>query len=188
MADSAGVMVESYMGALMAATPLRAQADAAEAQRALDELAGFAGELAGWLDRQAKLSEAATVQESLWALVADSMNAAGAQSLLASAQVNLEQLSSHLGIQSELDVAIDYGIASAFADIFLSREAFQTKLKVAFDVLCTDATQLDAVLRDPTFQSDLSRLQLEIFDSGVACQRSLSVAVHVRQRRERSMS
>lgn len=67
MADSAVAMVQRYMGALMAATPLGAQASAEEAQRALDELAQLAGELAGWLERQAKVSEAATVQESLGA-------------------------------------------------------------------------------------------------------------------------
>lgn len=112
MADSAVAMVQRYMGALMAATPLGAQASAEEAQRALDELAQLAGELAGWLERQAKVSEAATVQESLWALVTDSLNAAGAESLLPMAQANLEHLSSHLGIQPELDVALDYGISS----------------------------------------------------------------------------
>lgn len=181
MADSAVAMVQRYMGALMAATPLGAQASAEEAQRALDELAQLAGELAGWLERQAKVSEAATVQESLWALVTDSMNAAGAESLLPMAQANLEHLSSHLGIQPELDVAIDYGISSTFADIFLSHEAFQAKLEVAFDVLRADVPELDIMLRDAGFQSDLSRLQLEVFDSGVACQRSLAAAAHVRQ-------
>lgn len=181
MADSAVAMVESYMGALMAATPLGAQASAEEAQHALDELAELAGELAGWLERQAKVSEAATVQESLWVLVTDSMDAAGAESLLPMAQANLEQLSSHLGIEPELDVAIDYGISSTFADIFLSHEAFQAKLEVAFDVLSADVPELDAMLRDAGFQSDLSRLQLEVFDSGVACQRSLAAALHVRQ-------
>ncbi|GAA3644802.1 hypothetical protein GCM10022237_00290 [Nocardioides ginsengisoli] len=181
MADSAVAMVQRYMGALMAATPLGAQASAEEAQRALDELAQLAGELAGWLERQAKVSEAATVQESLWALVTDSMNAAGAESLLPMAQANLEQLSSHLGIQPELDVAIDYGISSTFADIFLSHEAFQAKLEVAFDVLNADVPELDIMLRDAGFQCDLSRLQLEVFDSGVACQRSLAAALHVRQ-------
>lgn len=181
MADSAVAMVESYMGALMAATPLGAQASAEEAQQALDQLAKLAEELAGWLERQAKVSEAATVQESLWALVTDSLNAAGAESLLPLAQANLEQLSSHLGVQPELDVAIDYGISSTFADIFLSHEAFQAKLEVAFDVLSADAPELDTMLRDAAFQSDLSRLQLEVFDSGLACQRSLAAAVHVRQ-------
>lgn len=181
MADSAVAMVQRYMGALMAATPLGAQASAEEAQRALDELAQLAGELAGWLERQAKVSEAATVQESLWALVTDSLNAAGAESLLPMAQANLEHLSSHLGIQPELDVAIDYGISSTFADIFLSHEAFQAKLEVAFDVLSADVPELDIMLRDAGFQSDLSRLQLEVFDSGVACQRSLAAALHVRQ-------
>jgi len=181
MADSAVAMVQRYMGALMAATPLGAQASAEEAQRALDELAQLAGELAGWLERQAKVSDAATVQESLWALVRDSMNAAGAESLLPMAQANLELLSGHLGIQPELDVAIDYGISSAFADIFLSQEAFQAKVEVAFEVLGADVPALDVMLRDAGFQSDLSRLQLEIFDSGVACQRSLAAAVHVRQ-------
>ena len=181
MADTAVAMVQKYTGALMAATPLGAQASAEEAQHALDGLAELAAELADWLERQAKISEAATVSESLWALVTDSMNAAGAESLLSLAQTNLEQLSSHLGIQPELDVAIDYGISSAFADIFLSHEAFQAKLEVAFDVLSADVPELDIMLRDGGFQRDLSRLQLEVFDSGVACQRSLAAAMHVRQ-------
>ena len=88
MADTAVVMVERYLDALKAATPVDAQRSATEAQRALDDLAGLAGELAGWLERQAKVSEAATVQESLWALVADSIEVAGAESLLPMARAN----------------------------------------------------------------------------------------------------
>jgi len=181
MAEAAVVMVQRYLDALMAATPVGAQTSAEGAQRALDDLGDLAGELAGWLERQAKVSEAATVQESLWVLVADSMEVVGAESLLPMARNNQERLLVHLGVEPELDVSIDYGISSAFADIFLSPESFQTKLKVAFELLTSDAPSLDAMLRDSVFQSDLARLQLEIFDSGVACQRAIADALHLRQ-------
>lgn len=181
MAEAAVVMVQRYLDALMAATPVGAQTSAEEAQRALDDLGDLAGELADWLERQAKVSEAATVQESLWVLVADSMEVVGAESLLPMARNNQERLLLHLGVEPELDVSIDYGISSAFADIFLSPESFQTKLKVAFELLTSDAPSLDAMLRDTVFQSDLARLQLEIFDSGVACQRAIADALHSRQ-------
>jgi len=180
MAEAAVAMVERYLDALMATTPVDAQANAEEAQRALDDLGDLAGELAGWLERQVKLSEAATVQESLWVLVADSMEVVGAESLLPMARNNQERLLLHLGVEPELDVCIDYGISSAFADIFLSPESFQTKVKVAFDLL-SDAPLLDAMLRDAAFQGDLARLQIEIFDSGVACQRAIAGALHLRQ-------
>jgi hypothetical protein len=181
MAEAAVAMVQRYLDALMASTPVDAQTSAEEAQHALDDLGDLAGELAGWLERQAKVSEAATVQESLWVLVADSMELVGAESLLPMARNNQERLLLHLGVEPELDVSIDYGISSAFADIFLSPESFQTKLKVAFQLLTSDAPSLDAMLRDSVFQSDLARLQLEIFDSGVACQRAIADALHLRQ-------
>ena len=181
MADTAVVMVERYLDALKAATPVDAQRSATEAQRALDDLAGLAGELAGWLERQAKVSEAATVQESLWALVADSIEVAGAESLLPMARANQELLSLQLGVEPGLDVSIEYGISAAFADLFLSPQAFQAKVKAAFGLLADESPALENVLRDPSFQSDLARLQLELFDSGVACQRSLADALHVRQ-------
>lgn len=181
MAEASVAMVQRYLDALMATTPVGAQASAEAAQRALDDLGDLAGELAGWLERQVEVSEAATIQESLWVLVADSMEVVGAESLLPMARNNQQRLLLHLGVELELDVSIDYGISSAFADIFLSPESFQTKVKVAFDLLTSDEPLLDAMLRDAAFQGDLARLQLEIFDSGVACQRAIADALHLRQ-------
>lgn len=181
MTDTAVVMVQRYLDALKAPTPLDAQSSAVEAQTALDHLAGLAGQLASWLARRAKVSEASTVQESLWALVADSMDAVPAKSLLPMARANQKVLSSQLGVEAELDVAIGYGISAAFAELFLSSEAFGAKVRATLEVLSAPAPALEGVLRDPVFQGDLARFQLELFDSGIACQRSLADALHVRQ-------
>lgn len=181
MAESAAVMVQRYLDALGAATPIDAQKSAKEAQDALDDLSELAGKLSDWLERQEKVSEAATVQESLGALVADSMEAVGAESLLRMAEANQHFLSSQLGLDCDLDAAVDYGTSAAFADLFLSRDAFVAKVCDVFEVLSAPAPALDVMLSDPVFQADLARLQLELFDSGIACQRSLADAMHTRQ-------
>jgi hypothetical protein len=181
MAAACVLMVQRYLDALMAATPVAAQVHAEQAQLSLDEFGDLAGDLATWLERQLKVSEASTVQESLWALVADSMEVAGAESLLPLARHNQAQLAATLGIEPELDAAIDYGINVAFADIFLSKEAFDRKLRASFELLTSDISHVEDMLRDPEFQRDLSRLQLELFDSGVACQRAIAEATHLRQ-------
>lgn len=181
MSEAAVVMVQRYLDMLMAATPVGAQTSAEQAQCALDDLSDLLRELSEWLTRRAKVSEAATVQDSLWVLVADSMQAVGEKSLLSTARSNQERLLCNLGVEPEIGVSIEYGISSAFADIFLSPETFQAKLKAAFELLVSDAPSLDVMLRDPLFERDLERLQLEIFDSGVACQRAIADALHLRQ-------
>lgn len=165
----------------MAPTPIGAQSRADGAQRAIDQLNDLAGQLAAWLERHRRVSEAPTVQEALWALVTESMEVAGAESLLSMARTNQQQLTAQLRVEPELHAAVDYGISAAFVGLFLSPAAFQAKVRAAFDLLCSDVPTLDTLLKDGVFHSDLGRLQLEIFDSGVACQRSIVGALHLRQ-------
>lgn len=65
--------------------------------------------------------------------------------------------------------------------MFLRPQEYERKLRRAVEVLALAAEPLTEVLASPDFGDDLRRLQLELFDSGVACQRSIAEATHIRQ-------
>lgn len=181
MADSCVGMVQHYLGALLASTPIEAQREGDRAQRELDRLADQARELDHWLGRQETLSSSKTVQETLGMLIADCFQESGTESLLQLAQSFKAQLAEDVGAEPELDAAISYGLNAAFADVFLSREDFVSKVRHGVQLLRSPHEHLAAMLRDPVFQADAQRLRLEVFDSGVACQSAIERAAHPRQ-------
>lgn len=181
MSDSCVAMVRHYLAALVSPTPLQAQNEATNAQRALDGLAAQTGDLAVWLRRQEGVSNSDSVQESLGFLVADCLEATGTTSLLDLARHFQAHLATFADVEPGPDAAIAYALNSAFADLFLSPEGFEQKVRRGADLLLGAGGNVERMLKDPVFQADAQRLRVELFDSGVACQSAIANAAHPRQ-------
>jgi hypothetical protein len=181
IALSCAQMAEAYLHTLVAKTPLEAQPWSVQAQGHLDDLAELGSRIEAWMARQDKLSEASSVTDALWSLLSDAMAATGASSLLPLADHMQSRLRDVLEIDVPPDLAIDYAFNAAFADLCLSLDDFELKVKAGVELFLGAGTALVTVIEDPTFQSDLVRLQLELFDSGFACQKVIGEATHLRQ-------
>lgn len=181
MADTCAAMVQHYLRAIVAGTPLAAQDEADSAQQSLNELAIQGEALMDWLDRQETLSRAESLQESLGLLVADCFAATSTGSLLDLAKHFQAQLADVAGGEPGPDAAISYGLNAAFVDLFLSPEEFHRKVRGGVELLLAADERIQRMLSDAEFQADAQRLRLELFDSGVACQSAIAKASHPRQ-------
>jgi hypothetical protein len=86
-------LIEEYLSALEATTPLEAQRHAATAQALLDELGSVASEISHDFEKAAKLTHAASPAESVSALVEIALSEAGAADVLSLEAAGLERLS-----------------------------------------------------------------------------------------------
>jgi hypothetical protein len=176
-----GSLIDEYLAAFKAATPLAAQRHAEAGQRVLDNLADRAHELAKWMERQAGLDEASSVAESLAFLIADAAGRAEVDTLLELSRHHEAHLADLLGAEVDPEVALSYALQSSVVELFLDPDEYTSKLKLAVKALATGSDALDRLLSDSNFQTDFRRLELDLFDSAIHCQHAIASARLPRQ-------
>jgi hypothetical protein len=179
--DGLGSLIEQYLKAFAARTPLEAQNHGEAGQRILDALAGTADELNDWLERQAAIDEASGVAESLAALISDAVEMAGADTLIDLATHHQTRLADLLGGPVDPGLAVSFAVQSSVAELLLDPDRYVSKLRDVGGIFGSADDKLDSLLRDPDFQADLHRLELDLFDSAVQCQHAIATATLPRQ-------
>lgn len=180
VADLEQLIVE-YLGAYMARTPLEAQRHGEAGQRLLDSLADQRASLEEWLERRTAVSETESVAQSLGASVTDAMRISGVSTLVELAASRPTALTEVFGADPDLGSVIRYAWHQSVADLFLDAREYDRKLKVAASVFEAPDNAFEALVRDPVFQADLNRLELEILDEALRCQETIGSATNIRR-------
>jgi hypothetical protein len=166
-------LIEEYLSALQSSTPIEAQRHADAAQSNLDELAAVADGLSSWLSRFEVLSAPAEVGESLGALVSDAMSQSSTRDLVELDRSFRARLESATGLAVEPGLGVTYAMYSSLASVYFDENRFHSSLHGYVDLLLHNPERLDAILKNETFVRDIKRVELELFDSAMACQRIL---------------
>jgi hypothetical protein len=176
-----GSLIEEYLGAFAARTPLEAQERGEAGQRILDELADCAHELNAWLERRVAVDETDSVAESLAALLADASKRSETETLIDLAAHHQVRLAAVIGGPVDTGVAISYALQLTVADLFLEPVQYEAKLRDAIGLLGSAGDRLDVLFEDRDFHADLRRLELDVFDSALQCQHAVATATLSRQ-------
>jgi hypothetical protein len=109
----------------------------------------------------------------LGALISDAMTQSETGDL-----VNLDgyfraQLENAAGFPVEPGLGVTYAMCCSLASVYFDEARFNSTLIGYVDLLYQNAGHLAANVRSEAFASDIKRVELELFDSAIACQRIL---------------
>ena len=159
-------LMDDFLLALTATTPLKAQRLATTAQNHLDKctkLAGIIGDAAEVLVICSSTDDPLRMFQDVLRLVGARRGATG---VVETANSYMSEVSKCLGVEvDDVEVALLYALSVAIADVSLDRTRFDHCLAVAFDVFSSNEAVLRDLSVDQAFLGDARKAQLSIVDS-----------------------
>ncbi|MEV8325745.1 hypothetical protein [Kitasatospora sp. NPDC056731] len=174
-------MVDTYLAALIAASPLQAQDLARAAQRHLDRTAALAGRAAAIADTMEAMTSQRDIAQIQADLLTRALQAYQVPDLLAldtAGRDALQQLVSSRGVAGS-------GILFAVHDLqtrsVFDSDQFHDVLRRAYLVFRSNPTVLRTLATTPSFEEDFKRAVWELFDGSMEAAHAIDNAVHSRQ-------
>ncbi|WP_153813622.1 hypothetical protein [Streptomyces sp. SUK 48] len=174
-------MIDAYLAALLAATPLQAQNYGSVAQRHIDrsaQLAEQANTIAETLNVLTRERDVAQIQAGLLTRTLRAYEAPDLLALDAVGRGKLQDLTSSRGVVgSGLLFATNHVLAQSLFDI----DQFRDVLRRAYEVFRSNPTALRELAATPSFEEDFRRAVWELFDGSMEAIHAVDNATHSRQ-------
>ncbi|MBZ6135441.1 hypothetical protein [Streptomyces olivaceus] len=174
-------MIDAYLAALLAATPLEAQRHATQAQSHLDRAVRHiktANTAADEAQALAAERDTARLQSLLLTHALHTYEAADLLSLDAAARDKLQDVTSSRGAHGS---GIMFAIGNVLAHSLFDPERFREVMRRAYDVFRSNPDVLRALAQEALFESDFKRALQELFDGSREAIHVVDNAVHDRQ-------
>ncbi|MFF3597951.1 hypothetical protein [Kitasatospora indigofera] len=163
--DAVEQALRAYLGALSAASPLAAQALAAQAQENLDRAAVLTKD-AGWLARATnRLGSLADPENVAGVLFEQALELYGSSDLLQLDTAGRHEIESILGTRGPQGCGLMFAMHDILARTLWDRQHFVQLVAQSYALLTTHADGVLAVVADQAFEDDLKAAFLEMFDS-----------------------
>ncbi|MFJ9530812.1 hypothetical protein [Streptomyces cyaneofuscatus] len=174
-------MIDAYLAALLAATPLEAQKHGTRAQSHLDraaELIKTANDAADGAELLAAERDTARIQTLLLARALRTFEVPGLLSLDAAARDQLQDITSSRGVPGS---GVMLAVGQVLAQSIFDPERFHKVIRLAYDVFRSNPEVLRALAQEPVFEGDFKRALHELFDGTMESVHAVDHAAHSRQ-------
>ncbi|MFE0517234.1 hypothetical protein [Streptomyces sp. NPDC058964] len=174
-------MIDAYLAALLAATPLEAQKHGVHAQSHHDRAAGLiqrANTAAEGAVALAAERDTARIQSILLSQALRTYEASDLLTLDAAARSKLQDITSSRGVNGS---GIMFAMGQVLAQSIFDPERFREVMRLAYEVFRSNPKVLRALAQDPVFESDFKRALHELFDGSMEAVHAVDRAVHSRQ-------
>ncbi|MER5347142.1 hypothetical protein ABT030_44060 [Streptomyces mirabilis] len=174
-------MVDAYLAALLATTPLQAQNQAVTAQRHLDraaELAHRANTVADTVELLTKERDVAQIQAGLLERTLQAYQLPDLLSLDTAGRDALQQVTSSPGTHG---LGLLFATYHVLAQNLFDPDEFCDVLRRACTVFRSNPSVLRTLAATPAFEEDFKRALLELFDGSMEAAHAVDNAVHSRQ-------
>ncbi|MGW6521729.1 hypothetical protein [Streptomyces sp. NPDC054962] len=174
-------MIDAYLAALLAVTPLEAQGHGAHAQRHLDRVTELIQEANTVADAANLLAAERDVARIQKLLLAQALHTYGVPDLLAldsAARKELQDITSSRGVDGS---GLMFATGRVLAQNIFDLERFRDVLRRSYEVFRSNPTVLRSLAQTPSFESDFQRAVYELFDGSMEAAHAVDHAVHTRQ-------
>ncbi|MGW4300042.1 hypothetical protein [Streptomyces sp. NPDC004646] len=174
-------VVDAYLAALLAASPLQAQSLASTAQQHLDRTAALADQaavIANTISVMTKQRDIAQIQDCLLARALEAYQATDLLALDTAGRDALMQLVSSRGVPGS---GILFAVHDLQARSLFDPDQFHEVLHRAYVVFRSNPTVLRTLAATPLFEEDFKRAVWELFDGSMEAAHAMDNAVHSRQ-------
>ncbi|MER8199801.1 hypothetical protein ABTY00_38560 [Streptomyces microflavus] len=174
-------MMDAYLTALLAPTPLEAQNRGAVAQRHLDRAAELFREAAALAEAATELAQERDVARIHTVLLAQALKAYKAPHLLEldrAARDELRDVTSSRGVNGS---GVMFAPVNVLAQSIFDPDQFREVLRRAYQVFSSNPHVLRELAQEPSFESDFSRAICELFDGSMEALHAVDHAAHPRQ-------
>ncbi|MFD7885289.1 hypothetical protein ACFV3N_22980 [Streptomyces bauhiniae] len=174
-------VIDAYLAALLATTPLQAQNHGAAAQRHLDrsaELAEQANTVAETLNVLTRERNVAQIQADL---LTRTLRAYDAPDLLALDTVGRDELQDVTSSRGVVGSGLLFTTNHVLAQSLFDPDQFRDVLRRAYEVFRSNPTVLRELVAAPSFEEDFKRAVWELFDGSMEAVHAVDNATHSRQ-------
>ncbi|MFD8968170.1 hypothetical protein ACFV0C_24790, partial [Streptomyces sp. NPDC059568] len=174
-------MIDAYLAALLAATPLEAQKHGTQAQSHLDraaELIKTANAAADGAELLAAERDTARIQTILLARALRTFEVPDLLALDAAARDQLQDITSSRGVNGS---GVMLAVGQVLAQSIFDPERFREVIRLAYDVFRSNPEVLRALAQEPVFEGDFKRALHELFDGSMEAVHAVDHAAHSRQ-------
>ncbi|MET9070566.1 hypothetical protein [Streptomyces sp. NPDC004232] len=175
------LMVDAYLAALLAASPLEAQDLARAAQRHLDRIAALADQANAIADTVQTMTKQRDIAQIQADLVVRALRAYQVPDILAldtAGRDALQQLMSSRGVPGSGAL---FAMHEAQARSLFDPDQFHDVVRRAYLVFRENPAVLRALATTPSFEQDFKRAVCELFDGSMEAAHAMDNAVHSRQ-------
>ncbi|MGW3399462.1 hypothetical protein [Streptomyces hydrogenans] len=174
-------MIDAYLAALLASTPLEAQKHGTQAQSHHDRAAALIKAADTTADGAQLLSAERDTARIQTLLLARALRTYQAPDLLALDAAARDQLQGVTGSRGVDGSGVMYAIGQVLAQSIFDPERFREVLRLAYDVFRSNPEVLRTLAQEPVFESDFKRALHELFDGSMEAVHAVDHATHSRQ-------
>ncbi|MFI8351431.1 hypothetical protein [Streptomyces sp. NPDC085596] len=174
-------MIDAYLAALLAQTPLEAQKHGVRAQRHLDRVNELGSRANTCADTVKMLTAERDAAQTHAVLLTRALHTFGASDLLAlddAARDELMAITSSRGVDG---CGLMFATCHVLARSMFDPEQFFDILRRAYKMFRSNPDVLRSLAQEPFFETDLKRAVCELFDSSMEAAHAVDHAVHSRQ-------
>ncbi|MFI8370921.1 hypothetical protein [Streptomyces sp. NPDC085466] len=174
-------MIDAYLAALLASTPLEAQKHGTQAQSHHDraaELIKAANTTADGVHLLSAERDTARIQTILLIRALRTYQVPDLLALDAAARDQLQGVTGSRGVDGS---GVMYAIGQVLAHSIFDPERFREVMRLAYDVFRSNTEVLRTLAQEPLFESDFKRALHELFDGTMEAVHAVDHATHSRQ-------
>ncbi|MFB8050699.1 hypothetical protein [Streptomyces rubiginosohelvolus] len=174
-------MIDAYLAALLAATPLEAQKHGTQAQSHLDRAADLiktANDAADGAELFVAERDTARIQTILLARALRTFEVPDLLALDAAARDQLQDITSSRGVNGS---GVMLAVGQVLAQSIFDPDRFREVIRLAYDVFRSNPQVLRALAQEPVFEGDFKRALYELFDGTMEAVHAVDHATHSRQ-------